>query len=409
MRIHRHGENRFGDEPSHYGRPPTNGTNGVHPAGMSIRSISLVEPHPEEDAEPVDLLAVQADDELINALSFGMTVASSGGSDLDSDDRISAVLAAWRAEVEADPMPELVDVDKAVATVMAARRPVGRIRRLAPVAAAAAFLVIAAGGLVGSYSAEPQDVLWPVAKVFYSERTDSVEAAARVEQRIARAKQAIAAGQPAVAEQELKAAAAELGVVRPEEGRVQLAAVQDFLVAKAEETPPGVPTDPGAPLTRDRTRVVPAGAAISVPARVAETPTSIGGTTTDPGSSAPTSPQGGGQPAPPPAADPQVARVLPQLAPVPAPEPAPAPAPAPAPEPEVGSAPDPAESSTEESSTNGEEDGSASSPEDSPVAPPPVDDPAPAPEPEQEIVPQIANSLGATADDTSTTEAPPAS
>ncbi len=109
-----------------------------------------------------------------------------------------------------------------------------------------------------------------------------------MEQRIALAKQAIAAGQPDVAAQELQAAAADLGVVRPEEGRVQLAAVQDFLVAKAEETPPGVPTDPGAPLAGDQARQVPAGAAISVPARVTEPSTSVGGTTTDPGSTAPT-------------------------------------------------------------------------------------------------------------------------
>jgi Anti-sigma-D factor RsdA to sigma factor binding region len=408
VRNHRHGENRFGDEPSGHGRPPTNGTNGVHPAGMGIPTIALREPRPGEDNDPVDIVAVQADDELINALAFGMSVTSSGGSDLENpDDHISAVLAAWRAEVDADPIPELIDVDTAVAAVMAARRPVGRVRRLAPVAAAAAFLVITAGGLVGSYSAEPQDVLWPVAKVFYAERTDSVEAAARVEQRIAAAKQAIAAGQPDVAAQLLQAAAADLGVVRPEEGGVQLAAVQDFLVAKAEETPPGVPTDPGAPLVGDQARQVPAGAAISVPARVTEPSTSVGGTTTDPGSTAPTQ-QDSGQLAPPAPADPQVARVLPQLAPAPAP----APAPPPAPEPEVIPAPDPGrDSSTEESGTGGDGPGPTSSTSDDPsVAPvPPADGSAPALDQLPDVVPEIANSLGATAADTSTTAPPPAS
>ena len=118
-----------------------------------------------------------------------------------------------------------------------------------------------------------------------------MEAAERVEDRIARAKQAIVAGQPALAEQELlQAAAADLAVVRPEEGRTELAEVQDFLAAKAEETPPGVPTDPGAPLAGDQARKVPAGAQITSPAaRTSEQSSPTGGPAGEPGSSGPTS------------------------------------------------------------------------------------------------------------------------
>jgi hypothetical protein len=214
--------------------------------------------------EPIDLVAVQADDELINALAAGMAVSTPGVGGYDADDHVAAILAAWRREVDSTPIPELVDIDAAVAAVESGR-PRSRARHLAPVAAAAAFVVLAVGGVsVGSYGSHPGDALWGVSKVLYSERAKSVEAAARVETNIDSAKRALMAGQPIVAEQELQKASAELGQVRPEEGKAQLAEVQDFLIAKADETDPGTPTDPGKPLKRDHNRHVPAGAAITV-------------------------------------------------------------------------------------------------------------------------------------------------
>jgi hypothetical protein len=231
--------------------------NGVSPEGLDAAAVPF-----EEIEHPVDLVAVQADDELINALAAGMSVSSPGLSGYDADDHVAAVLAAWKAEVEAEDIPELVDVETAVTTIEAARRPSGRARHLAPLAAAAAFIVLAIGGLsVSSYSAEPGDALWGISKVLYSERATSVEAAARAETAIDNAKQALMQGQPVVAEQELKKAKAELGSIRAEEGAEQLAKVQDFLAAKAAETPPGQPTDPGSPLKSDKTRQPPHGTA----------------------------------------------------------------------------------------------------------------------------------------------------
>lgn len=243
-------------------REPTNGRNGHRPSGMTTRSVPF-----DEIGEPVDLVAVQADDELINALAAGMTVSSPGLAGYDADDRVAAILAAWKADVDAEPIPELVDGDTAVATVLAARQPARRRLRLVPMAAAAAFLVLVGGGLsVGSYDAGPDDTLWAVSKVLYSERAQSVEAAVRVEQRITNAKKALVAGEPVIAAQELAQARTDLAAVRPEEGATELAQVQDFLVAKAAETPPGTPTDPGAPLATQPSRPVPAGAAIQQPA-----------------------------------------------------------------------------------------------------------------------------------------------
>lgn len=278
-------------------------SNGHRPSGMNARPTHL-----RAVEEPVDLVAVQADDELISALAAGMTVSAPGYGGYDADDHVAAILAAWREEVDAEPIPELVDVDTAIATIRAAGRPRSRSRHLAPIAAAAAAGVLLVGGVtVGSASARPDSLLWPVSKVLYSERADSIEAAARVTARIGKAKLALTSGQSIVAAQELREAQADLGAIRPEEGQAQLSEVQDFLVAKAEETPPGKSTDPGQPLETDRQRRVPPGAAVgedpaTTPAEPGPTTGSTGqqtggtqpggdpGTMSDPSMSASTTP-----------------------------------------------------------------------------------------------------------------------
>ena len=255
------------------GRHRTNGANGAHPEGVKGRVVPM-------DGDPIDLVAVQADDELINALRSGMSVSAPGVYGYDTEDHLAAILAAWKAEVDAEPIPELIDIDSATAALQAGRPSTARRagRHLAPVAAAAAFVVLAVGGVsIGSAGSEPGDALWAVSKVLYSERAQSVEAAARAESHITTAKQALAGGQPEVAALQLQAAQTDLVVVRPQEGQVDLSDVQSFLVAKADETPPGQSTDPGTPLRMDRARKVPKGAGLT------ESPRS-----TDPGSVTPT-------------------------------------------------------------------------------------------------------------------------
>ena len=257
----RDGTNRPGSQfPFGGGRHRTNGTNGVHPEGMRTRAIPL-----NEIDEPIDLVAVHADDELINALRAGMTMSTPGLQGYDADDQVAAILAAWKAEVDAEPIPELVDIDTAMAAIEAARPSMARRarRHLAPVAAAAAFVVLIGGLSIGSADSEPGDALWGVSKVLYSERAESVEAAARVETRISTAKVALAEGRTEVAAHELEAAQADLVTVRPQEGQADLAAVQSFLEAKTDETLPGVPTDPGAPLKMAPAWIVPKGASLT--------------------------------------------------------------------------------------------------------------------------------------------------
>ena len=248
--------------------------------------------------EPIDLVAVQADDELINALAAGFAVPTTDaayGGDYRADDQVVALLSAWRVDVAEEPIPELIDLETAVAAVQAgikaARprrpRPSGRTRHLVPVAAAAALLVLSVGSLsIGSANAEPDSVLWPVSEVLFSERAVSVEAAVRVSDKIDSAKLALNEGKPEVAKQDLAQAQRDIQSVRPQEGRAQLVDVKEFLVAKAAETPLGTKVDPGSPLKTDKSRPIPAGAALT------EAPTAEGTVTPEPTSAAetPTSP-----------------------------------------------------------------------------------------------------------------------
>ena len=51
---------------------------------------------PQEESDPADPAAVQADDELINALNAGVPVAPT---------RVTWVLSAWKADIDAQPLP----------------------------------------------------------------------------------------------------------------------------------------------------------------------------------------------------------------------------------------------------------------------------------------------------------------
>lgn len=240
-------------------RPRTNGTNGFRPEGMRAKPV----PFDELSEEPIDLVAVQADDELISALAAGMAVSAPGVHGYDADDQVVALLASWRSEVDSEPLPELVDLDTAMATVQAASRPAGRrARHLFPLAAAAAMIVFTIGGVsYGAAEARPGDTLWGVSRVLYSERAESVEAAVRVESRIDQAKDALTRGEPEVAAQVLAAAEEDLAAIRIEEGLVELSDTASFLEAKAAETPQGQRIQPGTPLAADPQRPVPPRAA----------------------------------------------------------------------------------------------------------------------------------------------------
>jgi hypothetical protein len=212
----------------------------------------------------VDLVAVQADDELVSAIGarsagppardFPAPPPSGRDGGPARDDRLAAMLAAWREEIDAEPIPELIDLDAAVAAVMAGvqaqdsvaarRRRSGRMRHLAPLAAAAAIIVATVSGVgLGSQNAVPGDTLWPIQKVVNPERAESVEAKVEVETRLEKVRAALQKGDTATAAQELAAIRTQIPAVRGQEGQPQLAQEQAFLAAKLVDTPPGTPAD----------------------------------------------------------------------------------------------------------------------------------------------------------------------
>jgi hypothetical protein len=246
--------------PSPFGR--ARGTNGVHRdehADLPTRSLSV-----DVADGPTDLVAVQADDELVNALGSGAGVAfgdRAPGSDPDlrrnRDEHLVAMLAAWRAEIEAEPIPELIDLDTAVAAVVAGmkadelgtrRKRAGRLRHLAPLVAAAAIIVAAVSGVgLGSKDAMPGDTLWAVQKVVNPERAESVETKLVVESRLDKVRTALSIGDTDTAARELQAISTEIPAVRGEEGQPGLAQEQEYLALKLAETPPGEPADLSTP------------------------------------------------------------------------------------------------------------------------------------------------------------------
>lgn len=194
---------------------------------------------------PVDLAAVRADDALIDALAGGAGAAGDpdgygfGGTD---DDRLAAILAAWRADIEADPMPELVTLDEAADAVAAGHesrdRLRSRARRRMPLAIAAVAAVVACAGLtVAVHGAMPGDTLWGVSKVFFSERAQNVERVEEVRNRIEAANGALARGDVAQARNELAQANIAIPQVAPEQ-RAPLVAERDRVQSSLSNEPP---------------------------------------------------------------------------------------------------------------------------------------------------------------------------
>ncbi len=75
----------------------------------------------EKSAPLPNMATVLADDALLDAL---------GSDPAPTDHYVGRVLAAWRVEVDSEPLPRLVDVDTALAVVARAQPPVGRFRSL---------------------------------------------------------------------------------------------------------------------------------------------------------------------------------------------------------------------------------------------------------------------------------------
>jgi hypothetical protein len=175
---------------------------------------------------PVDLAAVRADDALLDAIAGGAGLGAFGshedvfGRPGQDDDELAAILAAWKADIEADPMPELVSLDEASEAVEAGHeardRRTGRAKRRMPFAVAAAAVAIAlAGFTVAVHSAQPGDTMFGLTKVLFSQQAESAQKAKTAHDTIVAANTAIRQGKPADAQSLLQSAAGQIQAVQP--------------------------------------------------------------------------------------------------------------------------------------------------------------------------------------------------
>ncbi|SDJ64884.1 hypothetical protein SAMN04487820_10156 [Actinopolyspora mzabensis] len=195
----------------------------------------------EVDEEPVDLARLRADDELLDMLGQSGGHSDSAGAGTDVED----LLVAWRRDVDATPMGELVGVERAAAAVEEGRPKrrsrVPRLRHLVPVASAAAVLMIGFTGVgLAARDAAPGDALWGVTQVLYSDRAASAAAASRAQSQLDVASQAWQNGREEAAETALHRAEEQFDTIDPGERRSDLRAAHASLRAKFDrpaETP----------------------------------------------------------------------------------------------------------------------------------------------------------------------------
>lgn len=232
------------------------------------------------DPDPVDLMAIRADDELLDALASGRAGYGGGydgrsetsngeldtefdgidlGGDFRDDQQLLAMLHAWRSEVLDEPIPELVTVEQASEAIVSGHHArTGRPRRrLMPVAAAAVVVVLGLSGVAfGAGAAKPGDALWGVSKTLDGERAASVESVERVSVALASARAALADGRVTEAQAVLAAVGPELAKVTDEGTKQELARRSANLAETAEAAEEGeqVRTDESGNRDRDAER-----------------------------------------------------------------------------------------------------------------------------------------------------------
>ncbi|MFC4377540.1 anti-sigma-D factor RsdA [Nocardia halotolerans] len=209
------------------------------------------------DSGPIDIAAVRGDDALIDA------IASDGPVRTDSPEefQLASLLADWRADLLAEPMPAGPDLDTVFAAVnqeIGARQvrvgasSRGRLRLVRPLLGSAAALAVVFGGVTAfSYSAAPGDPLWRVKEVVFSEQAQSTVVASADDDLVA-AQNLLTAGDPEQARARLEKASASANQVDDQNKRNDLIArwnlLRDQLLKVApqlaEKLPPSTSTSP---------------------------------------------------------------------------------------------------------------------------------------------------------------------
>ena len=203
--------------------------------------------HGSMDSEPVDVAAVRADDALLDALSRDRLP---GGWELtDADHQLASMLAGWRHEVDARPMPLHPTVDEVEAEIARVDRAAthrGAFRRLRYVAGAAAVVVVAFGAVtVLAQNAEPGDPLWNVKETMFGSEASATIASSNVQSNMEKAEQALAGGDKRAAAEYLVAAQKDVGKMSGTDAKQRM---QDWAQRLAEQVGP-IPQNPLSAIT----------------------------------------------------------------------------------------------------------------------------------------------------------------
>ena len=222
-----------------------------------------------DDADlPLDLAAVRADDDLIEALSAGLVPPPSGPRDpSDVEGELVALLAGWVADVRPEsllhppgslpvavqvmdsrppdedeplaavgslaPVRSLLEYEDAEPVAITRSRPSGtRAYLLRAAAGLAAIALIGSGVVVRSYDSHPGDSLWVVAKVVFPEKSRSVEAATVVSTALNTARVALESGRIDEARAAFQTVQDQLAAVDDADGRAELAQQRDYLTTQ---------------------------------------------------------------------------------------------------------------------------------------------------------------------------------
>ncbi|MTE11653.1 anti-sigma-D factor RsdA [Nocardia aurantiaca] len=197
------------------------------------------------DTGPVDIAAVRRDDALIDAISGDGPVQTGNPEEY----QLAALLADWRAEIMAEPLPAGPDLDAIVAAVnqeIGARQARigaqnrGRLRLVRPILGTAAAMALVIGGLTAfSYNASPGDPLWRVKEVVFSEQAQST-VVSRADNDLEQARQLIAQGKADEAKPLMERAADNASQVNDSTKKDNLTDRWQQLFAQLQQTAPRV-------------------------------------------------------------------------------------------------------------------------------------------------------------------------
>jgi hypothetical protein len=189
----------------------------------------------EDDLDIDALLAVWKDDLLLDAIGG----ASSGCDRLDvpfdvsADRQLIEALLSWQRHIESDPLAPLCRDWVEDSATCGLRRHKFRV----PLVSALAAAVVLAFTALAAYGATPDEALWPVTEVLYSQHAASVRAADDADAAQAQAEAAMAAGQTPAAQAALRTAASRIPQVRSEDGQTKLQTRQHELERQLDAPP----------------------------------------------------------------------------------------------------------------------------------------------------------------------------